>query len=88
MTPLLSQLETALAPGGRIVFLHHVRPFNDAAQPPAIAQARFRARFNAMQLVFQKRDRGSPAAGLRAIFIYELDVGLAGAAAARGLLSL
>jgi hypothetical protein len=34
--------------GGRIVFLHHVRPFDDAAQPPAIAQARFRARFNAI----------------------------------------
>lgn len=58
LSRLLSQLETALALGGRIVFLHHVRSFDDAAQPPAIAQARIRARFNAMQLVFQKRDRG------------------------------
>jgi SAM-dependent methyltransferase len=58
LSRLLSQLETALAPGGRIVFLHHVRPFDDAALPHATAQARIRARFNAMQLVFQKRDRG------------------------------
>ncbi|MCW4115764.1 nodulation S family protein [Aurantimonas sp. MSK8Z-1] len=34
---LLDMLDRRLAPGGRLVALHHVRPFDDAAQPPAIA---------------------------------------------------
>lgn len=35
---LLSALERSLAPGGRLVVLHHVRDFDDAAIPPRIAQ--------------------------------------------------
>lgn len=34
------RLLAALAPGGRIVVLHHIVPFDDAAQRPALAQAR------------------------------------------------
>jgi cyclopropane fatty-acyl-phospholipid synthase-like methyltransferase len=53
---LLRRLYLALAPGGRIVFLHHSLSFNDAAQLPAIAQARIRRRFHkTMQTVFHER---------------------------------
>lgn len=37
---LAGRLIRALAPGGRIVVLHHVVPFDDTAQAPALAQAR------------------------------------------------
>lgn len=42
MMDLLARLKRSLAPGGRIVVLHHVLPFDDASQPPAIAQRRAR----------------------------------------------
>lgn len=37
---LLDRVEAALAPGGRVVVLHHVLPFDDAAVLPRLAQAR------------------------------------------------
>lgn len=37
---LLRRLTRATAPGGRIVVLHHLVPFADAAQLPALAQRR------------------------------------------------
>lgn len=43
MRVLLRQLRRATAPGGKIVVLHHVRNFADAAQPPRLAQRRARA---------------------------------------------
>lgn len=36
---LAFRLMRVLAPGGRVVVLHHVVRFDDAAQPPALAQA-------------------------------------------------
>lgn len=39
---LTGSLLRALAPGGRIVALHHVVPFDDAAQQPVLAHARLR----------------------------------------------
>lgn len=36
---LTSQVESALAPGGRIVLLHHLKDFDDAAVRPRAAQA-------------------------------------------------
>lgn len=45
MTVLLRKLKAALAPGGRIVILHHVLDFDDAAQLPKLAQARATAFF-------------------------------------------
>jgi SAM-dependent methyltransferase len=36
---LLDRIEGALAPGGRVVVLHHVRPFDDASVLPSLAQA-------------------------------------------------
>lgn len=36
---LLERVEAALAPGGRVVLLHHLRPFDDAAILPRRAQA-------------------------------------------------
>lgn len=41
---LLDRLDAALAPGGRIVALHHLQVFDDAAQLSWRAQARIRAR--------------------------------------------
>ncbi|MFC7051222.1 class I SAM-dependent methyltransferase [Hansschlegelia quercus] len=38
----MSALRRALAPGGRLVLLHHVRDFDDAAQKPWLAQDRAR----------------------------------------------
>lgn len=40
LAALGQRMMQALAPGGRIVVLHHVVPFDDAAQLPALAQAR------------------------------------------------
>ena len=39
LAALLPKLHAALAPGGRIVFLHHVLDFDDAAIRPALAVA-------------------------------------------------
>jgi SAM-dependent methyltransferase len=39
---LIGRIEGALAPGGRVVVLHHLRRFDDAAQLPALAQAMLR----------------------------------------------
>jgi SAM-dependent methyltransferase len=36
---LIAKIEAALAPGGRVVVLHHLRRFDDASQIPARAQA-------------------------------------------------
>lgn len=44
MDRLLDQLDGALAPGGRIVILHHIVDFDDAAQPPLRAQTRAASR--------------------------------------------
>ena len=62
---LLLKLEMALAPGGRIVFLHHTRPFDDASQPPPVAQERIWSHFTKYHLVFHKRDRGFEAMAFR-----------------------
>ena len=43
--PVLRQLAEATAPGGRIVLLHHLRNFDDAAQKPALAQEKAAAFF-------------------------------------------
>ena len=45
MMDLLLRLRRALTPGGRFVCLHHIVPFADASQPPAIAQKRAKAFF-------------------------------------------
>ncbi|KAB0682930.1 SAM-dependent methyltransferase [Aureimonas leprariae] len=37
---LMQKVARITAPGGRVVVLHHVRPFGDASQLPALAQAR------------------------------------------------
>lgn len=37
---LMRKAERELAPGGRLVVLHHLTPFGDAAQIPALAQQR------------------------------------------------
>lgn len=37
---LMHAIGRALAPGGRLVVLHHLTPFGDAAQLPALAQCR------------------------------------------------
>jgi SAM-dependent methyltransferase len=37
---LMRRIRRITAPGGRVVVLHHVRPFDDASQPPALAQRR------------------------------------------------
>lgn len=46
MDELLDRLVAALAPGGRMVVLHHTIPFDDAAQPPRRAQDAARARLS------------------------------------------
>jgi SAM-dependent methyltransferase len=61
MTPnalrrLIPMIERALAPGGRVVVLHHLRRFDDAAQLPALAQAAVRrALAKSMRLAFAER---------------------------------
>lgn len=58
MRTLLDQLTAALAPGGRIVVLHHIIPFPDAAQPPAGAQRLAKQLLCAsMSLVAEHRER-------------------------------
>lgn len=53
---LIPRIEAALAPGGRVVVLHHLRRFDDAAQMPALAQATLRrALARSMRLVFAER---------------------------------
>jgi SAM-dependent methyltransferase len=53
---LLHDLEMALAPSGRIVFLNHTRQFDDAAQLPALAHERMRrALEKSMYVVFHER---------------------------------
>jgi SAM-dependent methyltransferase len=42
---LLRRIFEAAAPGARIVFLHHLRPFDDAAVLPHLAQARIVSTF-------------------------------------------
>lgn len=53
---LSRRLVPALAPGGRIVVLHHLLRFDDAVQVPALAQARLR-RMLAGRCVAQARAR-------------------------------
>jgi cyclopropane fatty-acyl-phospholipid synthase-like methyltransferase len=58
MMILLHRLERALAPGGRLVVLHHVISFADASQPPALAQRRAKAALTGMlSLVTEARER-------------------------------
>ena len=58
MLTLLDQLQRALAPGGRLVVLHHVVAFADASQPPALAQQRARTRLTeTLPLVMEARER-------------------------------
>lgn len=53
---LLQRIDLALAPGGRLVVLDHCRPFDDAAQNPALAHRRVRLRLQkAMPIVFHER---------------------------------
>ncbi|MBS9722021.1 methyltransferase domain-containing protein [Tianweitania sp. BSSL-BM11] len=63
---LARSLLKAVAPGGTIVVLHHVIPFDDAAQLPAMAQARLcRALEARMIRVHGKRQRRYVAAAFR-----------------------
>lgn len=58
MMILLGQLERALAPGGRLVVLHHIVPFADASQVPALAQRRAKSFLTAtLPLVVDERER-------------------------------
>lgn len=60
---LVRILARALAPGGRIVILHHLRNFHDAAVQPSMAQAcAFRWIHRRMGLVFLHRTGGFEAA--------------------------
>lgn len=61
---LVIRLERALAPGGRLVVLHHLRDFKDAAIRPRVAQEyAFRAFHRRMRLAFVHRtDRFQAAA--------------------------
>ena len=55
---LAGSLIKIVAPGGKIVVLHHVIPFDDAAQIPSMAQARLcRALSLRMARVYQHRHR-------------------------------
>lgn len=66
---LLLQIDRALAPGGRVVILHHLRDFDDAAIKPGLAQAAaFAAMRTRMKLAYLHRtDRFQAAAFDRAI---------------------
>ncbi|MFN4295517.1 MAG: class I SAM-dependent methyltransferase [Brevundimonas sp.] len=58
MLTLLEQLQRALAPGGRLVVLHHVIAFADASQPPALAQRRAKGFLTeALPLLAERRER-------------------------------
>ena len=53
---LILKIRAALAPGGRVVVLHHLRRFDDAAQLPSLAQAAVRRSLGrSMQAVFAER---------------------------------
>ncbi len=52
---LLCNLEMALAPSGRIVFLNHIRQFDDAAQLPAVAHGTSQEAQKTMHIVFHER---------------------------------
>jgi cyclopropane fatty-acyl-phospholipid synthase-like methyltransferase len=53
---LLRRLCNELAKGGTIVFLHHLRRFDDAAQPPALVHARITASLRqSMRIVYARR---------------------------------
>lgn len=53
---LLKKLDSALAPGGRIVILNHARLFPDASQPPALAQCTVGLTLGkTMRIVFHER---------------------------------
>ena len=53
---LIPKIEGALAPGGRVAVLHHLRRFDDAAQLPARAHSTVcRALAKSMRLVFTER---------------------------------
>lgn len=63
---LARTLIKVVAPGGRIVVLHHVILFDDAAQKPALAQARLcRALSATMVRVHEKRHRRYAVAAFR-----------------------
>lgn len=55
---LLRSLVRALAPGGRIVALHHLVPFDDAAQVPALAQERLRRTLSRFLSLVHARNHG------------------------------
>lgn len=58
MMILLGQLERSLAPGGRLVVLHHTLSFADANQVPAMAQRRAKAALSLnLSLVHERRER-------------------------------
>lgn len=58
MRILLGQLQRSLAPGGRLVVLHHILPFADANQIPALAQRRARETLSLdLSLVHARRER-------------------------------
>lgn len=53
---LIGRIEQALAPGGRVVVLHHLKRFDDAAQLPSRAQAALRRSLGrSMTTVFAER---------------------------------
>jgi hypothetical protein len=55
---LLARLDRALAAHGRIVFLDHLRPFDDAAQLPALAHQRVRAKLEkTMPIIFREQHK-------------------------------
>lgn len=66
---LLLRLERALALGGRLVILHHLRDFHDAAIRPRMAQERaFRAMYKRMTLTFfHQTERFQAAAFVRGV---------------------
>lgn len=56
LSDLLARLKSALAPAGRIVFLNHIRQFDDASQLPALAQRRLYLDLSAtMRVEFHER---------------------------------
>lgn len=58
LSDLLARTMLCTAPGGRIVALHHLTPFDDAAQPPALAQALLRDFLRKLgRVVFHQRAR-------------------------------
>lgn len=70
---LTDRIFAALAPGGRVVVLHHTCFFDDAMQPPAIAQgrlkrslaARYRLRFREQHRQFEAVAFEKPVAPIR-----------------------